>query len=269
MFGGNAPPVTPNLNLGRMWTVGVGSVGSCALYFLSLASNDYRAVLIDGDVVRVENVTRSALFSWKDALEESPKVEVASRWLHRAGIEQIEVHQTWLDRIRKRWSRRQAGTPDILISAANERNVRDEIENAHPPLQVYATTGRNWQATLFRHIPMVDACSRCLPSVQAPVWPALCATGSPQGINGTHQEDDVALPFLSYAAGVMTAAEITKLALGEHIDRSNRVFFEPDGRGLLAVPLKKNPKCACQRRNFTTYMEVIRGSRFAALSTTT
>lgn len=261
-----APQVTPNFELGQIWDVGVGSVGSCALYFLSLVTNAFHAVLIDSDRVEVENVTRSALFSWMDAWEETPKVEVASRWLQSAGVKHVETHQAWLDQIMQRWRGRDMGTPDLLISAANERNVRYQIESAFPPLQVYATTGRTWQATLFRHIPMIDACSCCQPSVKAPSLPALCATGSPQPTDGTDEGDDVALPFLSYAAGAMTAAEITKLALAGHTGASNRVFFEPEGRGLFSVPLKGKSKCFCQRRDGATHWEVIRGSRFARLS---
>ena len=65
--------------LGEPSRVGVGSVGSCALFFLSLITRAFQAVLIDGDKVKVENVTWSAMFSWKDAVDEKPKVEVAAR----------------------------------------------------------------------------------------------------------------------------------------------------------------------------------------------
>ena len=260
-----APTVTPDFDLGELWSVGVGSVGSCVLFFLSLITRAYQAVLIDGDKVKVENVTRSAMFSWQDAVDEKPKVEVAARWLHNAGVEQIEPHIAWLDQIPERWRRRQPGTPDILIAAANERNVRPQIEGMYPPLQVYATTGRNWQTTLFRHIPLVDACSCCVPDVEIAAPPTLCATGPPSPTASSQEQDDVALPFLSYAAGLMTAAEITKLALVGNIETPNRVFFEP-GRRPLPVSLKKKPTCPCQHRNAALHRKLIRGSRFARLS---
>ena len=171
------PRVTPDFELGELWTIGVGSVGSCALFFLALITRAFSGVLVDRDLVKVENVTRSALFSWLDALAEVPKVEVASRWLQGAGVEQVEAHPEWLDEIARRWNERQAGTPDILISAANERGVRSMIEGVYPPVQVYGTTGRNWQATLFRHVPLVDACSRCVPGEEGTPLPAPCATG--------------------------------------------------------------------------------------------
>ena len=96
--------------------------------------------------------------------------------------------------------------------------MRSVIENACPPLQVYATTGRLLQTTLYRHVPLLDACSCCAPDAQAPQMPTQCATGSPTPNSSDNDEDDIALPFLSYAAGLMTAAEISKLALAGHAE---------------------------------------------------
>ena len=263
----DAPQVVPDFELGELWSVGVGSVGSCALFFLGLVTRAFNAVLVDRDTVEVENVTRSALFSWRDALKEAPKVEVAGRWLHEIGVPRVEQHIAWLDEMSGRWGARQAGTPDILISAANERQVRSAIEASYPPLQVYGTTGRNWQATLFRHIPLRDGCSRCVPGGQTPRLNALCGTGAPEPPGGDDHGDDVSLPFLSYAAGLMTAAEITKLALTGRTDAPNRIFFEPAGRGLFGFSLRQRPGCICQGRDPSTHRDVIEGSRFASLST--
>ena len=262
-----APHVVPSVELGEVWSTGVGSVGSCSLFFLGLTTRAFKAVLVDADPVEIENVTRSAVFSWKDALDEVPKVTAASGWLRDIGVVQVESHVAWLDEIPDRWRQRPAGTPDVLISAANERNVRSTIEGAYPPLQVYGTTGRNWQATLFRHIPVTEACSRCVPGEEKPVQETLCATGKPEpGVND--HEDDVALPFLSYAAGLMTAAEIIKLTLTGHPVTPNRVFFEPGGRGLFALALREKPGCICQGREASIHRAVVEGSRFAPLSGT-
>ena len=263
----DAPKIVPDFKLGELWCIGVGSVGSCVLFFLSLVTCAFHAVLVDRDTVKVENVTRSALFSWRDALANTCKVDVATRWLNEAGVDGIERNVAWLDEIPERWRRRAIGSPDILISAANERNVRSEIEAAFPPLQVYATTGRNWQAMLYRHIPLVDGCSLCVPGSETPQVPVACATRSPTPADNSNGEDDVALPFLSYAAGLMTAAEISKLALtGETVTR-NRVYFNPRQEGLLrAVELSRKSGCFCQRRDETTHMEAIQGSRFASFS---
>ena len=264
-----APEVSPDFSLGELWCVGVGSVGSCVLYFLSLATSAFHAVLVDADPVEIENVRRSALFSSQDALNEEYKVEVASRWLGKAGVKEVESYVAWLDEIPDRWRKRQLGTPDILISAANERNVRSQIESAFPPLQVYATTGQNWQATLFRHIPLSDSCSLCVPGGETQRLPAPCATAPSTSVDGDGEEDDVALPFLSYAAGIMTAAEIAKLAIAGEVGTRNRVFFEPRTKNLIrAVGLSRRQGCVCQLRDSTVHEMAIQGSRFATLSVT-
>src|SRR3546814_7450791 len=62
------------------------------------------------------------------------------------------------------------------------------------------------------HVPLQGPCSLCLFPDSGPVALTACATGkvvSP--VNG--KRIDAALPFLSFAAGLMTAAEILKLAL--------------------------------------------------------
>lgn len=141
--------VSPHLDLGELWCIGVGSVGSCALFFLGLVTRAFQAVLVDRDVVKVENVRRSALFTSRDALAEDRKVDVAGRWLSEVGVQRIEPHFAWLDEMPKRWIGRETGTPDILISAANERSVRSHIENGFPPLQVYGTTGKTGNPRCF------------------------------------------------------------------------------------------------------------------------
>ena len=263
------PKVSPGFEVGELWCIGVGSVGNCALFFLSLATRAFDAVLVDGDKVKDENVTRSALYSWEDALARKPKVEAASRWLRQAGVRQVEPHVAWLDEISERWLERRSGTPDVLIAAANERNVRSMIESGYPPLQIYATTGQNWQATLVRHIPMRDPCSLCVPGGKVTSAPPLCATGTP--VTGDNNvEDDVALPFLSYGAGLMTAAEISKLVVSGDASALNGVSFEPrNPKVVLCSSLQFKLGCMCQRRDVSTHAEAIRGSRFAGLSAVT
>ena len=148
--------------LGEIWCIGVGSVGSCALFFLSLVTRSFEAVLVDGDKVKIENILRSTLFSWCDVGPNKHKVVVASRWLNAVGVESVVPRFAWLDDISERWNKRPIGTPDILIATANQSEVRSVIEAGFPPLQVYATTGRNWQATLFRHLPLCGPCSLCV-----------------------------------------------------------------------------------------------------------
>ena len=259
------PTKPTGFEVGQLWCVGVGSVGSCALFFLSLATQNFHAVLVDRDNVEVENVTRSALFTWQDASLGIRKVQVSERWLHRTGVREITTHNVWLHELSKEWMQRPQGTPDILISAANEKNVRSTIENYLPPVQIYATTGKSWQAILYRHIPMKEPCSLCVPGSQKISAPPICATGP--SVYETAHEDDVALPFLSYAAGLMAAAEIAKLSITGKETTANRVLFQPrdpDVFQSLALPIKQG--CMCQTRDNALYRTLMEGSRFAELS---
>ena len=84
---GRSEPDSPiGFEVGQLWCVGLGSVGSCALFFLGLATQDFHAVLVDRDIVELENVTRSALFTWKDASLAIPKVQVSERWLELCAV---------------------------------------------------------------------------------------------------------------------------------------------------------------------------------------
>lgn len=258
---------TPQRELGSIWVVGVGSVGTAALFFLSLMARRFSVVLVDRDKVKVENVARSPLFTAKDALNEVPKVIAVQERLREAGVSDVEAVENWMDGIDGRWLSRSAGTPDIVIAAANERGARSLIENGFPPLQVYATTGRSWQTTLMRHIPLVDACSRCLPNTEVQSAPPVCASDSMVESRDAPERFDSSLPFLSYAAGLMTAAEIIKATLPAYPFTSNRVFYESRSvHQLREVPLQRRVDCSCRLRSADVHGNAIAGSRFAHLS---
>ena len=150
-------PVSPTI--GSIYAVGLGSVGTAALYYLTLATRDFQPTLIDHDRVKIHNLSRSPTFSAADCGRY--KVDVTATYLRAAGVEEVIVDAVALDKS-EIWRDRAQGTPDIVISAANEFNVRYHIEMGYPPVQIYATTGQNWQTTLLRHLPSASACSLCL-----------------------------------------------------------------------------------------------------------
>lgn len=144
-------------DLGTIWIVGAGSVGTAALYFLTLSGCRFAPALIDMDFVKIHNLDRSPIFIARDVGHR--KVDAARRFLEEVGIENVPadarpLHDSHL------WFERSTGSPDILIAAANEMNVRYHIESQYPPIQLYGTTGRNWQSSVIRHIPLKEACSR-------------------------------------------------------------------------------------------------------------
>lgn len=258
-----ALPVLPEaLPLGEVWTVGTGSVGTAALYFLTLATRNFSAALFDMDKVKRLNITRSPIFS--EGHVRQLKADVAAAYLRACGVASVLPETCALDQT-KLWTDRPAGRPDLLIAAANERNVRPLIEALFPPVQIYGTTGRNWQASVIRHVPLRDPCSCCL-FPPADFTPTECATDTRVKASGGGQID-ASLPFLSFAAGLMAAAEILKLALPGYPFSANRASLMtlPEPR-FAAAAMAHRPGCPCAGRSRSIHMKMIGGSRFAALS---
>ena len=205
------------------------------------------------DSVKIHNLDRSPLFidrhfGWK-------KVDAAAEFLGGIGITTVEPEEVALDES-PTWAGRSPGGPDILVSAANERNARTVIENNYPPLQIYGTTGRHWQAAVIRHMPLEDPCSCCLfpESIHAPTK---CATGSvPQADGG--EQMDAALPFLSFAAGAMAAAEVLKRNLPGYPFAPNRVILNTDPRiRPVHAALSLRPGCVCGQRSVAIHRQML------------
>lgn len=239
---------------GALWFVGVGSVGTATAYFLSLATRAFSARLIDMDEVKVHNLDRSPVFvaqhvGWK-------KVAAASEYLTGIGVADVETEPVALDQS-VTWRDRAPGAPDVMISAANERNVRAVIENNFPPLQIYGTTGRHWQAAVIRHMPPEDPCSCCL-FPEDTYAPTTCAAG-PRRNTGDNVQMDAALPFLSFAAGAMAAAEILKRVIPGYPFTPNRVIlYTKDGIRPIAAALSKRTDCICSRRSISVHRQMLR-----------
>ncbi|HEX7359686.1 MAG TPA: hypothetical protein VF283_04275 [Bryobacteraceae bacterium] len=141
--------------------MGLGSVGTAILYFPSLATKRFSPTLFDMDEIKTHNLDRSPIFSAADGEAGRKKVHAAETSLRSVGIRSVTAEPVALGES-DLWYTRTAGVPDILISIANERDVRRTIEQSAPPLQIYGTTGANWEASVIRHIPLVDSCSCCL-----------------------------------------------------------------------------------------------------------
>lgn len=259
----NFSPV--DASLGQVMTAGLGSVGSAANYFLALATRDFRASLIDHDGVGIHNITRSPIFTDAHAKVEMAKVEAVAAFLRGAGVEDVAVDPVALHDSAL-WNLREAGSTDVLIPAANDFNVRYHIEMGFPPIQLYATTGRNWQATLMRHVPGAKACSLCVFPPDEKFAPTTCATDGPTAPQTTVEEErtDAALPFLSFAAGLMTAAEVLKLTAPGYPLSAERVMLGLKGQPLLVgTPITHRAGCLCESRHMSVHQAAIAGSRHA------
>lgn len=257
-------------DLARVHLIGCGAVGSAMAYLLPLAR--LRAsggvVSVDGDRVDVTNLNRAPLFSFADVGK--PKVQVVSSYLRRNGFD-VEECEKWFDEAVDS-GQVFAPRPDVVIPAANDRGVRHSIQSQVPPLQVYGTTGRNWDAFLGRHIPLQEDCLAC--RFPAPVVfdepPLACATAPIRAPGDSHAESvDAALPFLSTAAAVLGVAELVKATL-EGFPRNPNfacLDFGGDLSDFVRAQRRETARCHCtqQRR---VWLELNGRSRFAALTTT-
>ena len=260
-------PFAGNAEVGRIWTVGTGSVGTAALYFLTLVTHRFSSVTFDMDEVKTENLDRSPIFVATDASQKLNKSDVTTAYLKSVGVADAIAERDPLD-ISRRWSERQPGEPDLVVAAANERNVRYIIEQCCPPLQIYGTTGANWVASVIRHVPLVEACSCCVFPPEANQATMKCAEGKVFDATAGN-EVDAALPFLSFAAGLMAAAEVLKAVLPGYPFTPNRAVFstapEIEPRfTLLTAP--ERVRCVCQDRSANVHRRMIGGTRYENLS---
>jgi len=266
---GATPPIGLDQDLGALWAVGLGSVGTAVLYFLTLVTRRLSATLFDMDFVKIQNLDRSPIFKACDAEKDSEKKKVdATEWyLRSVGVQKVLNEPLALDESSV-WSNRQMGTPDIVVSAANERNVRYVVEQSAPPLQIYGTTGGNWEASVVRHVPMVDPCSCCLFPPGEPQAVTACATE--KTIQPTTGETvDASLPFLSFGAGLMAAAEIVKAGLLGYPFSPNRtvLYTHPAGPVRFVSPgMQRRPGCVCAERSSSVHQKMIGGTRYERLS---
>lgn len=247
---------------GNIWVAGAGSVGTAVLYFLTLFSRNFEAHLFDHDKVKIHNLDRSPIFMNSDV--GAYKAKTTAAYLKSIGVSSVDATPSALHEAEP-WSKRQQGSPDILVSAANEFNVRHQIEGALPPIQIYGTTGKDWQVTLLRHIPFVDDCSRCVFDKNEETAEMKCATGRVATASGARI--DAALPFLSFAAGLMAAAEILKLQMDGYPFNGNRAFLNTWETPNLTTTMA-NPKaeCQCVTRSKNAHRQMIAGTRYACLS---
>jgi hypothetical protein len=245
-------------DLGRLLMLGAGSVGSAAAYFMRLFDLRGSMRIVDSDVAKVENISRSPIFGRR--LHGWAKASAVKEALSGGSLD-IDPEDMWW---RQSKSRSLAGY-DIVIPVANEENIRWEIQNGIPPLMVHAATGRNWNVNFGRHIPGVDDClaDRFAGFEERPVF--TCATGK-IAVSSTASVD-ASLPFLSFFAGFLIATDLVRLGVkgyphtpnyGDYSFRRNR--FTPQ----MYAEVSRD-ECVC-RSQAEAFWQFRRTTRYSALS---
>jgi len=252
--------------LGLVHLIGCGAVGSTIAYLVPLAGLTGSFGLADADLVDESNLNRSPLFMALDVGQ--PKVKITAAYLRRHGLI-AHAHEEWFDAALRAGHLFQA-RPDVVIPTANDHDVRYSIQNQAPPLQVYGTTGRNWDAFLGRHIPLQEDCLACrFPRARMEgEAPLVCSTARiPAPARTDGGAADAALPFLSTAAALLAVAELVKATLEGYPMNPN--FACLDFRGNLGdfVLDQRLPRATCACASQRRVWPVLNGrSRFATFS---
>jgi len=252
--------------LGLVHLIGCGAVGSTIAYLTPLAGLTSSFGLVDEDLVDESNLNRSPLFMALDVGR--PKVKITASYLRRHGLI-AHAYEEWFDAA-VRAGHLFLDRPNVVIPTANDHDVRYSIQDQAPPLQVYGTTGRNWDAFLGRHIPLQEDCLACrFPRARMEgEAPLVCSTvriPAPARTDGGLA--DAALPFLSTAAASLAVAELVKATLEGYPVNPN--FACLDFRGNLDdfVLDQRSSRAACVCASQHRVWPVLNGrSHFAPLS---
>ena len=195
-------PEGAEIDVGRVLQVGAGAVGSALDFWLALLGISGAWTIVDKDLVDPTNLNRQLLFLAAEAGLGSDAQNKAIAAAGRLGDVAAAV-DGWYGED----SSIVDATYDVALALANDHGVRELIQGRNQPVLLHATTSRNWQAQVHRHIPERDDCINC--RIPAEVASTACAAAPVRP-----QQPDAALPFLSGLAGLLLAQELRRLELG-------------------------------------------------------
>jgi ThiF family protein len=206
--GGGQGPGGTVVDVGRALQVGAGAVGSALDFWLALLGLAGAWTIVDKDLVDATNLNRQLLFLAADAGLGGGARNKAKVAADRLGPVATAVEG---------WYGEDSGvvdaTYDIALALANDHGARELLQGRNQPVLLHATTSRNWQAQLHRHIAGRDDCISCR-------IPGEVATTGCAGAPVRPHQPDAALPFLSGLAGLLVAQELRRLEVGLVSDES-------------------------------------------------
>jgi molybdopterin/thiamine biosynthesis adenylyltransferase len=243
--GGKDGPEHPDLlDVGRVLQVGAGAVG-CALDLAgTLVGLGGQWAIVDGDLVEVSNLNRQSLFvasdaGWPTGAAANKALTVSRRMRASTGAE-ITAAAGWYDAEPDILN----GSYDVVLALANDRGVRGALQGRQPTVLLHATTSASWQAQVHRHVAGHDDCINCrIPSQAAAMR---CSTGEVDVVGDT---TDAALPFLSMTAGVLLAAQLSRLQHGEILQtRANQGYIDLREATPLHAEVIRRCRASCHTR---------------------
>lgn len=204
------PTINSPINLGTIWQIGAGAVGSTFDFILSLLPTRGSLQIIDYDKVSIPNTSSSLVFMANDAFNEVKKVITCGRALINSQDLKVQVHDKDFSQFINEGNLKKA-YPDCILCFANEKNIWSTIQNNEPPIVLHATTSPNWVVNFGRHIPFDEWCIACRFGIEESQYLPVCSTGISR-IDSQEEEKLGILPFLSPVAAVLTLGELIKLS---------------------------------------------------------
>jgi hypothetical protein len=254
---GVRPAYTPEFNVGKVLMVGAGAVGSSAAFFMQLFRLVADLTCVDADEVKVENLGRTPVFSALDCGDK--KVEALARSL-AGGLLSIGPVPAWWHDLPSKDLR----LFDVVIPLANEHGVRTHIQHALPPLMIHASTGSNWLVNFGRHIPGRDDClAERFAGLDRPLQ---LGCGGGDVPVAPSQNIDASLPFLSFWAGLLVAADIARLGVEGYPHTANFGMYSFRKR-FAAQLFSRAPRdnCDCRTKGLV-FAKLRREGRYRGLS---
>ena len=263
----NPLPFPNQLDLGRVFQIGCGAVGSSLDFFLSLTTWKGVIDLIDYDFVTTNNCNRSLSYRAEDAVDSSKKTEACSRVLRGSSMLTESFNVDYSEFISQ--GNYLKVPPDLVLCLANEKNIWEVIQQNLPPMVFHATTSPNWTLNFGRHIPSKEWCILCRFSQESlPKFSPVCAQGFlPTNIKGAQPVLGV-LPFLSPAAAIIILSELAKTGSTKYPLNENFVQFSMKQCGSEFLRMVRGPVsgCVCRQQRLTHYSDEIKSTKLWHLS---
>lgn len=248
------PIIQNSPDIGKVWQIGAGAVGSSFDFILSLIPVIGSINILDYDRIEIPNTSSSLVFTGDDALKKISKVKACvdvlkfNKSLLATGHPNMDYGQFISEGNLER------DYPDLIVCFANERNIWSTIQNNEPPIVLHATTSSNWAVNFGRHIPFKEWCIVCRFGIGEHHYTPVCSAAVDKIEDQTEEKLGI-LPFLSPVAAVLVFAEILKLNMQAEIKYPANSNFalvslkEVSGSNLLNLfraPKKNCPICSQQ-----------------------
>jgi hypothetical protein len=252
----SGPEVLEPLDVGKVFLIGAGGVGSCLTYWLRQVGIVGQWSIVDGDITELHNTNRCLGTLARDAgwpnQQPKHKAEIAAELIGSS------YHNKWYDDVVD-----ESLYADLILPLANEHGVRNKISQRGDNVILHATTSKNWEAQLHRHIAGRDDCIVCRMPRELELPKFKCSTVVlPNNQSGSN---DTALSFLSASAGFLLLNGLYRLMYGELTkEKCNwwRMIFNSNTRFLSSGKWRCSSNCSILLPE-TTRNKINTGKRWA------